>query len=120
MTQKEALTARMPPDTYGRVMDYREARDLTKSDAARRLIESGLDAESAQTRSEPQYVDVLISVATALLVAIIAFAVLAHGVLGGVVVMVAGGVGFTLAKILLMLDSRKEQSAPTPAEEVNT
>lgn len=109
MADKQALTARMPPDTYSQVMDYRQARDLTKSDAARRLIESGLDAE--QSPDSPPGMDLLIAGLSALLAAVVALAILAYGIVGAVVVAGSIVVGFAVAWVALGVDRTESKNS---------
>lgn len=50
---KEVVSGRVPADTHERFEEYREERGISKSDAIRRLIQSGLDAaqeEQAQAK----------------------------------------------------------------------
>lgn len=90
MADKQALTARMPPDTYSRVETYRESRDLTKSDAARRLIEEGLESKSSRVNDGLEATDLAISVM------LVAVAVVIAGPLAGAGVALAGIIGFGL------------------------
>jgi len=96
MAEKEALTARMPPDTYGRVEDYREKRDLTKSDAARRLIEEGLDSKTSGPTDEK-----LSPTDAATAAMLVAVAVSIAGPLAGAGVALAGITGFAAGYYLL-------------------
>ncbi len=55
MGRKPKVQTRLPEDTHERFEKYREARDLTKSDATRRLVEAGLDAEADQPMTDGGY-----------------------------------------------------------------
>lgn len=44
MPEKKTISGRVPADTWERFEQYREAHDLNKTDAMRRLLEDGLDA----------------------------------------------------------------------------
>jgi hypothetical protein len=52
MSRKPKVQTRLPKDTHERFEEYREARDLTKSDATRRLVEAGLDVETDRDNTE--------------------------------------------------------------------
>lgn len=45
MTEKEQVNTRLPPDQYEAVEEYREDRGISRSEAARRLLVAGLEAE---------------------------------------------------------------------------
>jgi len=47
MAEKETVGVRLPADTLGRVEQYADEHDLSKSDALRRMIQKGLDLEEA-------------------------------------------------------------------------
>lgn len=47
MTDKEMVGVRLPKDTHRQVEEYAENHDLSKSDALRRMIEKGVELESA-------------------------------------------------------------------------
>lgn len=47
MTDKEMVGVRLPQDTHRQVEEYAEDHDLSKSDALRRMIEKGIELESA-------------------------------------------------------------------------
>jgi len=49
MSGKETVSARVPQDTNKRFEQYREQRDISKSEAGKRLIERGLDWETGET-----------------------------------------------------------------------
>lgn len=51
---KPMLGARVPKDTEHRFEEYRQERDLNKSDAVRRLIEAGLDEIEAEREEHRQ------------------------------------------------------------------
>lgn len=100
MAEKQALTARMPPDTYRRVEKYREARDLTKSDAGRRLVEAGLDAEKGETSTTAPS-DLTLVLLSALLGAVLGFGMLTHGLFGVAVLLAAAAIGGVIGKIAI-------------------
>lgn len=48
MSGKDTVSARVPQDTSERFEAYRDDRDISKSEAGKRLIERGLDWESGE------------------------------------------------------------------------
>jgi hypothetical protein len=55
MARKPKVQTRLPEDTHERFEEYREAHELTKADATRRLVEAGLDAEADQPVTDGGY-----------------------------------------------------------------
>jgi hypothetical protein len=49
---KEVISGRVPADTFERFEEYREQRDISKSDAVRRLVVTGLDAVDEDQQQE--------------------------------------------------------------------
>lgn len=47
MTDKEMVGVRLPKDTHRQIEQYADEHDLSKSDALRRMIEKGVELESA-------------------------------------------------------------------------
>lgn len=101
MAEKQALTARMPQDTYERVERYRERKDLSKSDASRRLVEAGLEAEEGDTQ-QSGVPDTVLLMLTALMGAVVGFGTLTHGFLGFVVLIIALALGAGVGKLVLV------------------
>lgn len=103
MTKKN-VTVRVPEDTYARFEEYRksESGEISKADAGRRLLESGLNAE--QSPDTPPGMDLLIATVAGLLGAVIALAILTYGITGAAVVAVAIVVGFGIAWVALSRD----------------
>jgi hypothetical protein len=51
--KREQLQARCDPDTVEAVKEYQERKDITKSEAVRRLIRTGLDAKAREEEHGP-------------------------------------------------------------------
>jgi hypothetical protein len=57
MARKPKVQTRLPNDTYDRLTEYQEERDISEADATRRLIETGLDAADADDSLRGQFTD---------------------------------------------------------------
>jgi len=51
--KREQLQARCDPDTVEAVKEYQDEKDITKSEAVRRLIRAGLDAKAREEEYGP-------------------------------------------------------------------
>jgi len=52
--KREQLQARCDPDTVDDVKAFQEAKGITKSEAVRRLIRTGLEAKADEADDEPE------------------------------------------------------------------
>lgn len=52
--EKEVISGRVPADTYDDFEQYREEREISKSDAVRRLVSVGLETVQEEQREERQ------------------------------------------------------------------
>ena len=52
--EKEVISGRVPADTYDEFEEYREERNISKSDAVRRLVDIGLDTVQEEQKQERQ------------------------------------------------------------------
>lgn len=48
--EKKVLSVKLPNDTYQRLETYREEQEISKSEAARRLLRDGLEPDSKSAR----------------------------------------------------------------------
>jgi len=102
MSQKEHIGFRVPQDTYQAFESYREERNISKTDAGRRLLEDALhDTDGGE---EPgRGLELLLGVALGLLFAVVALAVTLGGPGAGLVVGAAALVGVGTARVVQMV-----------------